>query len=54
MIVGSADGANSASTVREYPEVTAVDASLTADIALVGPAVELVERRDYLTASTVE
>ena len=34
--------------------VKTVDGSLAADIALVGPVVELVERRDYLTASTVE
>ena len=33
---------------------SSVDASLAADIALVGPVVELVERRNYLTASTVE
>jgi beta-glucosidase len=41
-------------TVRLFVGRSAVDASLAADIALVGPVVELVERRDYLTPSTVE
>ena len=41
-------------TVRLFVGRSAVDASLSADIALVGPVFELVERRDYLTASTVE
>jgi beta-glucosidase len=41
-------------TVRLFVGRSAVDASLVADIALVGPVVELVERRDYLTASSVE
>ena len=41
-------------TVRLFVGRSAVDASLAADIALVGPVVELVERHDYVTASTVE
>ncbi len=41
-------------TVRLFVGRSAVDSGLAADIALVGPVVELVERRDYLTVSSVE
>ena len=48
--------ATCAQVVQLYVRVgrSAVDASLSADLTLVGPVFELVDRRDYLTASSVE
>jgi beta-glucosidase len=40
--------------VRLFIGRSAVDATLAADLALVGPIVELVDRRDYVTPSSVE
>ena len=41
-------------TVRLFVGRSSVDATLTAEIALVGPVVELVDRRDYVTVTSVE
>jgi beta-glucosidase len=43
-----------AGLVRLYVGRSAVDTPLTAEVALVGPTVELLERHDYLTATAVE
>jgi beta-glucosidase len=40
--------------IRLFVGRSAAEAPLVAEVALVGPTVELVERRDYVTASTVE
>jgi beta-glucosidase len=40
--------------VRLFVGRSSVDLPLTAELALVGPTVELVERHDYLTATSVE
>jgi hypothetical protein len=40
--------------VRLFVGRSSVDLPLTAELALVGPTMELVERHDYLTATSVE
>jgi beta-glucosidase len=40
-------------SIRLFVGRSAVDLALSAEVALVGPTVELVDRRDYLTVSTV-
>ena len=41
-------------TVRIFVGRSATDLPLVADVALVGPVVELVDRREYVTRSAVE
>jgi hypothetical protein len=43
-----------AGTVRILVGRSSADLPLSAEVALVGPTAELVDRRDYVTATTVE